>query len=68
MRVKYKFFESNVRSWTSLFDEAAAFASTFSPERLIGISHSHGGTGGGIGVVTVWYWEDEASVPNLQWK
>lgn len=62
MRVKYKYFKSDFKSWDTLFDEAAEFASTVSPERLIGISHSHGGTTiGGTGVVVVWYWEEELS-------
>jgi hypothetical protein len=41
---------------------AAAFATTVGQERLIGISHSHGGGewlgAGGRGMVTVWYWEE----------
>jgi hypothetical protein len=62
MRVAFKHFESRSDSWQSMFDEAAAFASAIGPERLVGISHSHGGGSetwgvGGSGVVTVWYWE-----------
>lgn len=53
MRVRYKFFESGVRSWDDLFGEAATFATEIGPERLIGISVVEGRTG----VVTVWYWE-----------
>jgi hypothetical protein len=45
-----------------MFADAANFASEVGPDRLIGISHSHGGGNeawgyGGSGVVTVWYWE-----------
>jgi hypothetical protein len=45
-----------------MFQETADFASAIGPERLIGISHSHGGGNetwgaGGSGVVTVWYSE-----------
>jgi hypothetical protein len=45
-----------------MFADAAAFATQVGPDRLIGISHSHGGGSevlghGGSGVVTVWYWE-----------
>jgi hypothetical protein len=45
-----------------MFAEAADFATKVGRDRLIGISHSHGGGGqvfgeGGSGVVTVWYWE-----------
>jgi hypothetical protein len=63
MRVTYKHFESASQSWGTMFAEAAAFATKVGRDRLIGISHSHGGGGamfgeGGSGVVTVWYWED----------
>ena len=62
MRVTYKHFESASKSWEIMFAEAAAFATKVGRDRLIGISHSHGGGGamfgeGGSGVVTVWYWE-----------
>jgi hypothetical protein len=62
MRVTYMHFESASKSWATMFDEAAAFATKVGRDRLIGISHSHGGGGamfgeGGSGVVTVWYWE-----------
>jgi hypothetical protein len=62
MRVAYKHFESASQSWETMFADAAAFATKVGRDRLIGISHSHGGGGemfgtGGSGVVTVWYWE-----------
>ncbi len=58
MRVQYKVFQSSTRSWESLFDEVAAFASELGPKRLIGISHSEGRHDwGGNGVITVWYWD-----------
>jgi hypothetical protein len=62
MRTTFQHFSSTSQSWESMFDEAAAFATEVGPDRLIGISHSHGGGSemwghGGSGVVTVWYWE-----------
>jgi hypothetical protein len=62
MRATFKHFSSTSQSWTSMFTDAADFASEIGPDRLIGISHSHGGGNessglGGSGVVTVWYWE-----------
>jgi hypothetical protein len=62
MRASFKHFESTSQSWESMFSDVADFASEIGPERLIGISHSHGGGSnqwgvGGSGVVTVWYWE-----------
>ena len=64
MRVKYKVFQSHTRSWESLLDEAAAFATSVGRERLIGISHSEGGRDWAAnGVITVWYWGDEQDEP-----
>jgi hypothetical protein len=64
MRVAFKHFQSVTRSWEGLFEDAAAFATEVGKDRLIGISHSHGGGGnmfgeGGVGVITVWYWTDD---------
>jgi hypothetical protein len=66
MQVAFKHFSSSVGSWESLFAEAAAFATEVGRDRLIGISHSHGGGTtmmgvGGEGVVTVWYWSEAGS-------
>jgi hypothetical protein len=70
MRVAYRHFESVTKSWATMFAEAADFATKVGRDRLIGISHSHGGGSdgwgtGGSGVVTVWYWEhgEEPSNP-----
>lgn len=64
MRVTFKHFVSSTDSWDKMFTNAAEFATTIGRDRLIGISHSHGGGTeflgtGGVGVVTVWYWESE---------
>ena len=56
MKVRHKLFESTFKSWESLCDEAAAFASTVGRDRLINISVSQADTGG-KGVIFVWYWE-----------
>jgi hypothetical protein len=47
---------SSFKSWDSLFAEAATFAASIGPERLISISHSEDQN---KGVVAVWYWSDE---------
>ena len=52
-RVEHRMFESMTKSWDSLFEEAAAFATEIGRERLINISSSGDG---GRGLVTVWYW------------
>ncbi len=56
MRVQHRLFMSSFKSWDDLCDEAAAFATTVGPQRLINISVSQGDTGG-KGVIFVWYWE-----------
>ena len=55
MQVARKYFRSSFTSWESLFAEAAEFASTITPDRLISISHS---ADRGTGVVAVWYWDE----------
>ena len=62
MSVRFKVFESAKKSWQVLFEEAAAFASEITPERLAGISHCQSQTevaGPATfphhGIVTVWY-------------
>jgi hypothetical protein len=62
MTVQYRLFESSSKSWETLCDEVAAFASEVGRERLINISvAASGGTDvlglGGTGVIVVWYWE-----------
>jgi len=65
MQVAFKHFVSRADSWESLFAKAAAFATEVGRDRLIGISHSHGGGNImgmlGLGVVTVWYWSEAGS-------
>lgn len=64
MRATYKQFASTTQSWEALFAEAADFMTNVGRDRLIGVSHSHGGGSemwgmGGSGIVTVWYWEPD---------
>jgi hypothetical protein len=56
--VRFKQFRSTFASWDELFSEAAEFATTLGPERLISISHSEDSS---KGVVAVWYWGDSES-------
>ena len=56
MTVKFELFRSSMKSWASLCEEAAEFASTVGRERLINISVSAADTGG-EGVIFVWYWD-----------
>jgi hypothetical protein len=59
MRVVAQFFRSSFKTWEGMFEDAATFASTVPPDRLISISHSEDHS---KGVVVVWFWEDgEAS-------
>jgi hypothetical protein len=56
MQVTFRFFKSNISSWTTMFQEAADFASQIPKDRLINISHS---ADANQGVVCVWYWADD---------
>ena len=58
MTLQFKVFRAIMRSWDQLFAEAADFATSVGPDRLVSISHSQEGT---AGVVTVWYWSDETA-------
>jgi len=51
--VTFRTFRGRFATWNSLFEDAAALASTLDRERLISISHSADQANG---VVTVWYW------------
>ena len=54
MAVKVRIFSSNARSLGDICSDAADFASTLAPERLVSISHAKEGT---AAWVAVWYWE-----------
>lgn len=56
MQVRHKLFKSALKSWDTLCDEAARFATEVGRERLINISVSHADVGGQA-VIFVWYWE-----------
>jgi len=58
MTVRFQEFRSTFKSWDTLFGQAAEFATTLGPERLISISHSEDQS---KGVVAVWYWGDSES-------
>ena len=53
MQIKFEVFRSTFSSWDTLLAEAAAFANSLAPDRLINISHSADNSNG---VVVVWYW------------
>ena len=62
MKVQCRVFESTTKSWDSRVEEAAAFATSKGPERLINIAVSAAGGSdafgiGARGAVFVWYWE-----------
>ena len=52
--VCFKRFSSSMKTWDNLCGDAAKFAATIGPERLISISHSQEGL---HGLVVVWYWD-----------
>jgi hypothetical protein len=56
MKITFKSFRGTFSSWHALFSNAAEFANSLQPDRLINISHS---ADQAQGVVVVWYWGDE---------
>lgn len=60
MQMEFKVFRGTFKSWETLFQEAADFASLLRPERVVSISHSEGN---GEGLVTVWYWQGRPDAP-----
>ncbi|NOT00267.1 MAG: hypothetical protein HOP29_06525 [Phycisphaerales bacterium] len=52
-RVLHRVFRATIKPWEALFSEAAAFAGSIDPSKLVTISHS---SDLGEGVVVVWYW------------
>jgi len=53
VKIKFEIFKSGMKSWESLFAEAAEFANSLQADRLINICHS---ADNNQGVVVVWYW------------
>jgi hypothetical protein len=54
MQVRFRLFKSLMKSWDTLCEEAAAFATEVGRERLISMSVSEDSN---EGVIVVWYWE-----------
>jgi hypothetical protein len=54
---RYRIFRGTMTTWDALFGEAAAFATTLGPTRVISISHSEDRSDG---VVVVWFWNTES--------
>ena len=46
MQVRHRLFEATFKSWETLCEEAAGFATTVGKDRLINNSVSQAGTGG----------------------
>jgi hypothetical protein len=53
-QIKFRKFVAIVKTWDTVFQEAAQFATTIGPDRVVSISHSADGS---KAIVTVWYWE-----------
>ena len=54
MRTHFKEFKSSTKFWTTMFEEAAEFASTIGQDRLITITQS---CDHNTAVIVVWYWD-----------
>ncbi len=51
--MKFKKFKAQLKSWDTVFQEAAEFASSLGQEQVVSISHS---CDHAEAIVTVWYW------------
>jgi hypothetical protein len=51
-QVRFKLFESVIKSWTSLCQEAADFATSLPKDSLISVSHAQEGMRGSV---IVWF-------------
>ena len=58
MNAQFRIFRGTLASWETLLADAADFASTLGPDRVISISHSEDAN---EGVVVVWYWSGSRS-------
>ena len=56
-RVCCRFFESSMDSWSSMFSDAAAFATEIGRDKVINISHS---ADHHRGCVAVWFWQAQS--------
>lgn len=54
MYAHYRMFKSSTKSWQTLLNEAAEFASTIGEQRLINISQN---CDHGTALIVVWYWD-----------
>ena len=64
MKVNCMLIRSTTRSWKSLCEEAATFATKVGRDRLINISVSAAGDNlGAEGTIFVWYWDDGKITP-----
>lgn len=52
--MRFRKFSAIIKSWETVFQEAADFASTIGRDRVVSISHSEDHN---EAIVTVWYWE-----------
>ena len=58
MSVSFEVFRGMLSTWKDLFDQAAGFATSLGPSRVLSVSHSDDGSDG---VVTIWYRDAEGS-------
>jgi len=56
MKLRYRIFRAYVKSWETVFDEAATFASRMPTDRVASISHSADNS---TGIVVVWFFASD---------
>lgn len=60
MQLRFEYFRGLLSSWPTLMRQAADFASTVGPARLVNLSQSEDDDDG---VITVWYWDEDPTAP-----
>ena len=54
-QLKFRRFKAVIKSWQTVLEEAAEFASSVGRERVVSISHSEDHS---MSIVVVWYWDE----------
>ncbi|HEX5110944.1 MAG TPA: hypothetical protein VFV95_20975 [Vicinamibacterales bacterium] len=63
MKVRFRRFTEDFKSWERMLAEVAAFATRVGRENLINISCSEFGQYASTATVVVWYWAHDAAEP-----
>ena len=54
-QMKFRKFTAYIKSWETVFQEAADFASSVGREQVVSVSHSEDHN---EAIITVWFWDE----------